>query len=188
MKILTGEMKGRTILFRPNPHLRPTADKVRKAIFDILQGELQDRKVLDLFSGTGALGIEAISNGAAKAVFVEVDAFQAGQIQKNLERLGLGRLGHVLRAEARKAMDRLSGEGAIFDFVFMDPPYEKGLALKSLEDLGASTLLKKEGIVIAETHSSENLPEIIEGLARIKEKKYGDTKILIYKAAGISYC
>ncbi|MBI2094649.1 MAG: RsmD family RNA methyltransferase, partial [Candidatus Omnitrophica bacterium] len=114
-------------MFKPNPHLRPTTDKTRKAIFDMLQGELQDKKVLDLFSGTGALGFEALSNGAAEAMFVEADAFQAREIRNNLGRLGLESRGIVRQEEVSRAIEKLGRDGAAFDFIFIDPPYEKGL-------------------------------------------------------------
>ena len=87
MKILTGALRGRKVLFKPNPNLRPTADKTRKAIFDMLQGGLEGAKVLDLFSGTGALGFEALSSGAEFVTFVESERAQALEIKKSLEKL-----------------------------------------------------------------------------------------------------
>ena len=86
MKILTGALRGQRILFRPNPHLRPTADKARKAIFDMFQGAMEGKRVLDLFSGTGALGFEALSQGAAHVTFVEKNKVQCSEISANLER------------------------------------------------------------------------------------------------------
>lgn len=188
MRILTGSLRGRVLQFKAKVGLRPTADKVRKAIFDMLQGELEDKKVLDLFSGTGALGLEALSNGAAEVVFIESDKFQAREIRESLEKLGLDPRGCVLQSDAFQAIDKISRDGAAFDFIFMDPPYEQGLALKALERLAAGGVVKKEGIVIAETRVSEELPENVGNLRRIKEKNYGDTRILIYKSSGLLYC
>ena len=175
-------------MFRPNPHLRPTADKVRKAVMDMLQGRLEGAKVLDLFSGTGALGLEALSNGALCAIFVELDKFQARVIQENLVKLKLNQQAEVIVSDAFKAVEKISRDGEIFDIVFVDPPYEWGERLRCLECLASSGVVKKEGIVVLEVEISARLPKESGSLKQIKEKKYGDTRILIYKSSGMLYC
>ena len=180
MKILTGALRGHPILFKPNPYLRPTTDKTREAIFDMLRGNLEGARILDLFSGTGALGLEALSSGASFVTFVEMDEGQALTIEKNLEKLGLYEQGEVISSDALRAIDRFSNEDRQFDFVFMDPPYEKGLGEKALIALAKSRILNKGALIVFECRESENLPGI-NGFECIKDKLYGDTRIVIYR-------
>ena len=180
MKILTGALRGHPILFKPNPHLRPTADKIRKAIFDMLRGSLEGARILDLFSGTGALGLEALSSGASFVTFVEMDEGQALTIEKNLEKLGLYEQGEVISSDALRAIEKFSNEDRQFDFVFMDPPYEEGLGLKALAALVQSKILSEEALIVFECRESETLPHP-DNLECAKDKVYGDTRIVIYR-------
>ena len=182
MKILTGSLKGQSIVYRPNPHLRPTADKVRKALFDALQGRFEGKVVLDLFSGTGALGFEALSHGAERVTFVEKDRGQCAKIIQTTEKLELDAKVEVLCADALEALSKFSLQSRFFDIVFMDPPYEKGLCLKALETIGASSLIGQGTLLIAESRKREIFPKESGKLKRIKEKVYGDTQIGFYQA------
>ena len=178
MKILTGKLKGQAILFRPNPHLRPTSDKARKAVFDMLQDGMEGRKVLDLFSGTGALGLEALSQGASRVVFVEQDAAQCRRIGENLKRLKIERSAEVCQWDVTEwLLSQKAGE--VFDFIFLDPPYATGMAVKTLEALAKTNLLSDSGFVVMECRRKERLPEV-GGLTAVREKHYGQTKILIF--------
>ena len=177
MKILTGSLRGREISFKPNPHLRPTVDKVRKAIMDSLQAEIAGRRVLDAFAGTGALGFEALSCGAASAVFIEKDASQAKKIRENLFELGLESRGKVLQGDAFKAAERLSRSGETFDLIFLDPPYAKALAVEMINSLSKHGLMAQEALVVWECGKHEAMRERIGPLTLIKQKKYGDTLI-----------
>ena len=181
MKILTGSLRGKKILFKPNPYLRPTADKVRKAIFDKLQGHLEGKRVLDLFSGTGALGFEALSNGADHVTFVEKNARQCQRIGDTLASLGLSGRASVLHHEAVAAVDLLSKKELLFDLVFLDPPYERGFGTAVLETLSLSVLLEPSALVVAETRKTDFLPEKVSRLLRINEKKYCEKMVSIYK-------
>jgi 16S rRNA (guanine966-N2)-methyltransferase len=180
MKILTGSLRGQTIAFKPNRHLRPTADKTRKAIFDMLQGSLDGARVLDLFSGTGALGFEALSNGAESVTFVEIEKTQDLTIEKNLAKLGLYEKGEVIVSDAIKAIERFSEERRKFDFIFMDPPYEKGFGEKALAALKKADILNKNALIVFECRESEVLVSI-SAFECIKDKTYGDSRVLIYK-------
>src|SRR3989338_6017652 len=130
MKILTGNLRGQTITFRPVRRLRPTADKTRKAIFDMLQGELVGKRILDLFSGTGALGIEALSSGADYVTFVELDRSQALSIEKSLSGLRQINRTKIIMGDSLKIVAELSEAGKKFNLVFLDPTYDKGLGEK----------------------------------------------------------
>lgn len=183
MKILTGNLKGREIVYRPNPHLRPTADKVRKALFDALQGQFDGKAVLDLFSGTGALGFEALSQGAEQVTFVEQDRGQCAKINQTAEKLDLGAKVEVVCADVPGTLPKLSRQSRSFDIVFMDPPYEKGLCQMAIEALGASNLIGPGTILIAEGRKNEVFPKETGKLVKIKEKVYGDTRIGFYQAS-----
>jgi len=181
MKILTGSLKGKTLSFKPNPYLRPTSDKVRKAIFDMLQGQVRDKRVLDLYSGTGALGFEALSCGAAQAVFVEKDKKQCDKIEGGLVQLGLAGRGQVLCLDAVRAVGIFADQGDYFDIVFLDPPYQSGEGLKCLETLAKSSLLHTETLIFLECLRREKPPNRQGKLRRVKDKLYGDTRILVYR-------
>lgn len=181
MKILTGALRGKPILFKPNPRLRPTSDKTRKAIFDMLQGGLEEKNVLDLFSGTGSLGFEALSQGAARVTFVEMNRAQCDKIKENLVCLGLNGRAEVVNLDAVAAVGSFSRQKIYFDLVFLDPPYEKGLAERALLEISRSSVLGAQGWVILECGKREELPDPAGGLRKMKTKTYGDTKVLFYQ-------
>lgn len=183
MRILSGELRGREIRFKPNPHLRPTADKVRKAIFDTLREKVEGAETLDLFSGTGALGLEALSGGAARVTFVEADAGQCKSIRDNLRALGVEDRADVVKSDAIRAVEALGRRGQTYDLVFMDPPYEKGLALKAIEAVSKGGLLREGALAVVECRASEEMPARVGSLGTARTREYGDTRIIIYGAA-----
>jgi len=181
VKILTGTLRGREISFKANTHLRPTADKVRKAIFDTLGDVIQGAKVLDLFSGTGALGLEALSGGAREAVFVEADKRQAAKIAEDLKMLRLEKKGRVLCLDALKAIQTLHRQGESFDLIFLDPPYNDGWERKTAEAVAAQPILSKRSWVVMESAAKDVAsPAAFGHLAKLKEKNYGDTRLVFY--------
>lgn len=182
MKILTGSLRGQKIFnHKVSETLRPTSDKVRKAIFDALQGAVEEKNILDLFGGTGALGIEALSLGAGAVTIVEMDRLRSLKIEENLKRLGLSGKANVLTDDVFKALPRLERSNTYFDVIFLDPPYEKNLAQRTLEALGASRLAGPDTIVVAECHRRETLPKTAGRLQSLKAKTYGDTQVIFYK-------
>lgn len=182
MKILTGRLRGQKISFRPDPRLRPTTDKARKAIIDMLQGALEKRRVLDLFSGTGALGFEALSQGAAHVTFVEEDLSQCQQIRQGLKRWDLGDSAEVCHGEVLEWIRERGNKKKPFDLVFFDPPYGTILALRTLEAISAAPLICKDGFVVLECRRGEDIPLNIGRLKVVREKRYGQTKVLVYAA------
>ena len=181
MKILTGRLRGRSIQFRPNPHLRPTSDRARKAVFDMLQGQIEGKYVLDLFSGTGAMGFEALSQGAARVVFVEIDKAQSKKIEDDLRRLGLEGEGRVIAYDALTAIRQLSKKDGRFDLIFLDPPYEKDLAQAALQALAGSALLSEGALAVLECRGKEEAVEHIGDLRAVKVRDHGDTRIVLYQ-------
>lgn len=184
MKILTGKLRGQEIPFKPNPHLRPTPDKVRQAIFNMLQGALEDKNILDLFSGTGALGLEALSNGSAKVTFVEKDRRQCERIQKTADELKLSDQIAIENQDALEAIRYFSVRGTFFDIIFMDPPYDSLTGEEALRTLSASNCLHEETLIFFECRRGQESPaKAIGRLRLIQTKNYGDTRLLVYRLA-----
>ena len=188
MKILTGQWRGKPIRFKATPYLRPTADKARKAIFDMLsagvgaihESPLQGKRVLDLFAGTGALGLEALSNGAASVTFVEKNKNQAAVIRENIQSLGVETRTDVLAWDAIEAIAAFYENKEIYDFIFLDPPYEMGLGFKAMEALARCPIWHSRTLIFYECSDKDPDWERVGELGLLKVKTYGDTKILVY--------
>ncbi len=179
MRIIGGELKGRN-LAPVKGRTRPTAAKVREAVFNILGPAVLEAQVLDLFAGTGALGIEALSRGAVRAVFVEDHPAAVKALRRNLESLGLMDRSLLLALPVAAALKKLAAQREEFDLVFLDPPYGGGTAAATLEALGGSGLLGPEARVVAEHSRRETLPEALGGLRLQTLRRYGDTQVAIY--------
>jgi 16S rRNA (guanine966-N2)-methyltransferase len=183
VKILTGYLKGRTLLFEPSAHLRPTTDKVRKAVFDVLQGYTQGKRALDLYSGTGAMGFEALSQQASFVLFVEKDLTKIKRIESALKRWHLEDSAGVLCLDSLLAIERLKRSQDAFDLIFLDPPYEQDLGGETLRELAKADLLREGGLVFVETGRREDLPDKILNLIMVRDKKYGQSRLRIYRHA-----
>jgi 16S rRNA (guanine966-N2)-methyltransferase len=179
LRIIAGALKGR-ILAPVQGRTRPTAAKVREAIFNILGPLVVEAQVLDLFAGTGALGIEALSRGAVRAVFVEDHPGALKALAHNLETLGLRDRSRVLPLPAAAALRQLAAQGEQFGLVFLDPPYGGGAAAATLGALVGSSLLLPEAWVVAEHSRRETLPESAGALRQRTLRRYGDTQVAIY--------
>ena len=185
MRIIAGSLRGRT-LAPVKGRIRPTAAKVREAIFNIIGEAVREARVLDLFAGTGALGIEALSRGARDAVFVEEDSPALNVLRRNLETLGLEERSRVLPWPVKAALKRLAARGETFGLVFLDPPYGQDAAAAALRNLAGSPLLQVRAWVVAEHSRRETLPEAIDSLALYRLRRYGDTQVAFYLAGGQS--
>jgi len=181
VRIVGGEARGRPLRAVPGNATRPTADRVRQSLFDALGQRMDGLRVLDLYAGTGVFALEAVSRGAASAVLVESDARACGVIFHNLAALGYEDRCRVVRGELPKALGELSGER--FDLVFSDPPYALRAAQATLEALTARRLLAPDARVVLETGRREPLPQAPPALRLADERRYGDTRVLIFQAA-----
>jgi 16S rRNA (guanine966-N2)-methyltransferase len=179
LRIIGGKLKGRKLLPLKGMDLRPTADRVKEAIFDILQNYIRGKRVLDLFAGTGALGIEALSRGACQAVFVEGSARSRAILFKNIEACGLQGQAVVVGREVREGIKILEKRGENFDLVFLDPPYGKGLARHALQAISRGSLLAPRAWIVAEHSSSENL-DSVPSLERTDQRRYGITQVSFF--------
>jgi 16S rRNA (guanine966-N2)-methyltransferase len=179
MRIIAGEFRGRR-LAAVRGRIRPTSDKVREAIFNILGPAVAEAKVLDLFAGTGALSLEALSRGAADTVLVEEQATALSVLRQNLEALGIQERVRVLALPVSGALKKLAAQGAQFSLIFLDPPYGRGLALETLTALENSDLLMPAARVVAEHSHREALPERLGRLRLSLDRRYGDTQVAFY--------
>jgi 16S rRNA (guanine(966)-N(2))-methyltransferase RsmD len=177
MRIISGASKGRKLATPKNQTIRPTSDRVKESIFNILRGEIEGKVVLDLFAGTGNLGIEALSRGAKKAFFVEKGRQALRLIQKNLIQLGLEERSEIIPKDANRAIGILNQRGESFDLILMDPPYEKGLIKRTLMKLGSHPIYHKDSILIIEHDRREPLPAPIDRWNLSREQWLGDTVI-----------
>lgn len=179
MRIISGKYKGRIIKM---PHgIRPTQNKVRKALFDTL-GDIKGLSFLELFAGSGAIGIEALSHNAKKAVFVENDRNCLKRIKESLSAIGALDYG-IVALSAQEALKRLGKEKERFNIIFMDPPYYAEMAKKTLQTLGGYDILAPNGFVIVQHFKRDNLPVNMGDLTLFKESRYGDTILSFYKKA-----
>jgi 16S rRNA (guanine966-N2)-methyltransferase len=181
MRIISGEYGGRTIRALKGMDVRPTTDKVRGAIFNMIGGGIIDARVLDLFSGSGAMGIEALSRGAREVVFVDCDTRCVNIITENLRSIGLSANDErtdVVKSDAVKSLGKF--ENKIFDIVVADPPYGKDLARSLLSDLEGFSIIRNSSIVFIE-HSRRDTIEEPPAWVKVQEKKYGDTIVSVYK-------
>jgi len=177
MRVISGSAKGRKLKEPDGNDIRPTSGMVKESIFNIIQFDIEGRNVLDLFAGTGQLGIEALSRGAKNVVFVESKQDAVKLIWRNLKHCGFEQSARVVFRDALKFLD---GEEK-FDLVFVDPPYSTGLAGKVLTKITEVDKLNTNGIIIFEIEAKAVLPEVSPPYFLHKEYKYGKTKILRYE-------
>jgi 16S rRNA (guanine966-N2)-methyltransferase len=177
MRIISGTSKGRKLVAPRNYSLRPTSDRVKESIFNILQDEIEGKVVLDLFAGTGNLGIEALSRGAKKTIFVEKGRQALRLIQRNLTQFGLEERSEILPKDANRAIGILKQRRECFGLILMDPPYEKGLIQKTLMKLNSHQIYYKDSILVIEHNRRESLPPIMNGWNLIRQRRIGDTMI-----------
>jgi 16S rRNA (guanine(966)-N(2))-methyltransferase RsmD len=183
--VVAGSARGRRLKGLRGLAVRPTADRVKEALFSILGSRfgLEGEVVLDLFSGTGALGIEALSRGAARVVFVEQHRPMARVLGENLDACGLRARAEIRCRPVKRALDELEAEGQRFTGVLLDPPSGQGLACATLERLGRGGLLGGDAWVVVEHDVEEPLPESSGALRLTQERRYGKTALSLYEAA-----
>jgi 16S rRNA (guanine(966)-N(2))-methyltransferase RsmD len=177
MRIISGTSKGRRLSALKSYALRPTSDRVKESIFNILGEEVEGKKVLDLFAGTGALGMEALSRGARKAFFVEKGRQAIRLIRRNLTQLGMEGRSEIVPKDVNRAIGILRERRESMDLILMDPPYEKGLIQKTLSKLTSYKIYHEDSILVIEHDRRELLPEMIEGWDLKRQRRIGDTVI-----------
>lgn len=183
MRIVGGQFRGRAIKAPEGRDTRPTSDRARESLFNVLAHAewspgVEGRRVLDLFAGSGALGLEAMSRGAAFALFVETDAAARGAIRDNIEALGLFGVTRIHRRDATDLGPRPAGLGEPFDLVFLDPPYHKGLAERAIAALD-SGWVTPDALLVLECAADE--APAVPGFETLDERAYGAAKVMFLR-------
>jgi 16S rRNA (guanine966-N2)-methyltransferase len=181
MRVIAGRLRGRRIEAPKGALVRPTYDRVRESVFDILGPRVEGARVLDLFAGSGALGIECLSRGAESVTFVEKDRWALGVLRANVETLGVSAAATVLHGNAVRLLEGRVVPGGPFDLVFVDPPYASGLAALALALLSTRADLAPGALVVVE-HARGEAPEAGGGaLARTRTERYGTTEVSFFR-------
>lgn len=178
MRVITGKARGVVLKTPEGLTTRPTADRVKEAMFSILQFELPGKRVLDLFGGTGQLGIEALSRGASSAVFVDAGESACKLIRENLRRTKLEDQAKVVRSDY---LQFLSSTREKFDIILLDPPYAEVFLENSIKRISEIDILQTDGIIVTERPVEKSLDLQIDGFSRSKDYKYGKTLITIFR-------
>ncbi len=174
MRVITGSARGRKLKTPENYDIRPTTDNVKESVFNIIQFDIEGRRVLDLFAGTGQLGIECLSRGAESAVFVDKDRAAIQIVKDNLKTCGLK--GTVVQEDALSFLRHCRQ----FDIIFVDPPYDSNLYDSVLEIIKLVDILSEGGIIICEARREKVLPEMTAPYRKRKEYPYGKVKLCLY--------
>jgi 16S rRNA (guanine966-N2)-methyltransferase len=184
LRIIAGSAKGRRLatpaMTKGRPLIRPTSDRAREALFSIIGPAVEEARVLDLFAGTGALGLEALSRGAAFALFVDRHQQATALIRENIDLCGFAEKARILQWDLDKGLAFLEGQPA-FSLVFLDPPYGTNLAPRLLAELATGCHLAANSLVVAEDAAGERLPETSGRLQLADRRRYGDTGFWFYR-------
>lgn len=178
MRVITGKARGVALKTPDGLNTRPTADRVKEALFSIIQFDIPGARVLDLFGGTGQLGIEALSRGAKSAVFVDEREDSCSLIKENLRRTKLMQESTIVRSDYMAYLKRCRDK---FDIIFLDPPYAEVFLENSLKLITEIDILRDSGIIVAERPLGKELPWSFEGYTRSRDYKYGKTLLTFYR-------
>ncbi|WP_366460867.1 16S rRNA (guanine(966)-N(2))-methyltransferase RsmD [Flintibacter hominis] len=181
MRVISGSARGRRLKELQGMDTRPTTDKVKESLFNIIQFEIEGRRVLDLFGGTGQLGIEALSRGADHCTFVDMRKEAAALIRENLRLTGLSERSRVVQGDA---LSFLSSCGEKFDVILLDPPYHTELLEKSVERITEFDILREHGIMICESAAERELPALPPPYEGGREYRYGKIRLTVCRRAG----
>ncbi len=176
MRVITGSARGCRLITLAGEETRPTTDKVKEGLFSAIQFDIEGRRVLDLFAGSGQLGIEALSRGASGCVFVDRNPEAVAIIKQNLQKTGLYSLAQVVSADALSFLQKPKD---LFDLVFLDPPYTANLLLPSLQQV--SDFVNVGGLIVCESDSESNLPEKVGSFTLNRTRRYGRICVWIYR-------
>lgn len=176
MRVITGSARGMSLRTLEGDNVRPTTDKVKEAVFSIIQFEIEGRRILDLFAGSGQLGIEALSRGAESAVFVDADKNAVRIVKENLSKTKLDYKATVAQTDS---LAFLSMTDRVFDIAFLDPPFSTGLLERALAKVEPH--IAEGGLVVCEHPFADELPDIQGGLEKQKTYKYSKTAVTVYR-------
>lgn len=179
VRVISGSARGLKLNTPGDDRVRPTTDRVKESMFNIVQDWVYDSQVLDLFAGSGALGIEALSRGASQAVFCDNSLDSIKIIKSNIEKARVADRSQIVIGDFKRCLRDMEAKNQSFDMIFVDPPYYEGLFEEVLDTIRSCKILKKDGIVIVEHDAKKPIGQV-EGLEVYKEKKYGITMLTFY--------
>nr|WP_114297472.1 16S rRNA (guanine(966)-N(2))-methyltransferase RsmD [Anaerobacterium chartisolvens] len=181
LRVISGTAKGHKLKAPRGVSTRPTSDRVKESLFNIISHSIYASEVLDLFAGTGNLGIEALSRGADSAVFIDRSQECFSIINENLRHTKLEDKASVMVGDVFACLKRLSSQGRKFDIVFLDPPYNKNLIEETLTFIVQNDIIRDNSIIIAERDIDDIIPQSIEAIKLAREERYGDTVLSFYR-------
>lgn len=181
MRIVSGFFRGRKLKAPFGKDIRPTSDMVKESLFNILFTKIEDSIFLDLFSGTGNIGIEALSRGARFCYFVDNNFNSIRCLKDNLDLLDIKGKFEIINSDVSKAIEFFKKKNIKFDIIFIDPPYYKNLAHQTLIMLSDSNILDEDGVIVVEHHKNDIIEDVYNTLLKTKSKKYGETILTFYK-------
>ncbi len=184
VRVISGSAKGRRLGSVSSLDTRPTSDRVKESLFNIIRNQIEDAIFLDLFAGNGGVGIEALSRGAKKVVFLEKSSLCTKMIHQNLKSTNLASKAEVYTTNVFSGLAKLGKKEKQFNIIFLDPPYQETLVDKTLAMISEYNLLAPDGIVIAEYGKKEELAQFVLNLVQVREAKYGDTVLGFYRIKG----
>ena len=181
MRVIAGKAKGRKLLLQEGMGTRPTLDRIKESIFNIIQNRVRDSLAIDIFSGTGSLGIEAASRGAKHTYLIEKGDSSYNLLKKNVENLKFQDICTTLKGDCYQYLEEFGKEKKVFDLIFIDPPYAKEMIPPAIELVSKYNLLKKDGLIVTKIDSGEILYEGNNEIILIDKRKYGNTTVCFYE-------
>jgi 16S rRNA (guanine966-N2)-methyltransferase len=181
MRIISGLAKGRKILSPVGMNTRPTLDRIKESIFSIIQNKVYGTTALDMFAGTGSLGLEAVSRGAKYCYLVDKGKETYSFLKKNIENLGFKEKAEALNIDSYEALGYLHNKGIVFDLIFIDPPYLKDMIPPAIQMIYEKNLLNRDGLIVSKIDSSETIYEGNGFINVFDVRKYGNTTVCFYK-------
>ena len=181
VRIIAGKARGRKLIPPATMETRPTLDRVKESMFSIIQNYIPDAVVVDVFAGTGSLGLEAASRGAKEVYLVDRSKDAFSLLKQNIENLKFEDTCYALNKDSYEALRYLSDKNKVFDIIFIDPPYCKEMIPEAIKIIYEKKMLSKDGIIVTKIDSIEEIYEGYEEISLIKSRKYGNTTICLYK-------
>ena len=181
MRVISGKARGLKLNAPKNNDVRPTTDRVKESLFNMINPYMMESSILDLFAGTGSLGIECLSRGANKCIFLDSSKESIGIIKSNIKKARVEKESIVLNCDFKSAINSLALKTETFDVIFMDPPYYKNMFDDALNSIDNNNLLKEDGIIVVEHDTKDKFPDSIGRLYKSRDKKYGNTTLTFYK-------
>lgn len=181
MRIIAGKAKGRKLIPPATMETRPTLDRVKEAMFSMILGYIPDAVAIDVFAGTGSLGLEAASRGAKEVYLVDKSPITFPLLKENVENLKFSDFCFPLNMDSYEALRSFAKKGKMFDLIFIDPPYCKEMIPEAMKIIKENNLLQEDGLIVTKIDSIEEIYEGYEDIKLIKSRKYGNTTVCLYK-------